>query len=137
MPRSEPPRRDCGFAGEQEAGTQCEIIHTAHLYVDDTLAALNHGQTGGTTSLTESRKRMKPISLAGTALLALLALEPAAHAQRVNFTYTGKLVTYTVPTTGLYQITAYGAQGGSVVFPTGVGQGGLGAEISGDFTLTT
>lgn len=76
---------------------------------------------------------MKPISLAGTTLLALLALEPAAHAQRVNFAYTGKVVTYTVPATGLYQITAYGAQGG-----TGGSQGigGLGAEIAGDFTLT-
>lgn len=79
---------------------------------------------------------MKPISLAGTALLALLALEPAAHAQRVNFTYEppGSIVTWAVPATGLYQITAYGAQGGNTIgADTG---GGLGAQIGGDFKLT-
>lgn len=77
---------------------------------------------------------MKSISLAGTAFLALLALEPAAHAQRVNFTYTAKLVTYTVPANGLYRITAYGAQGGNATVGNVVG--GLGAEIGGDFALT-
>jgi hypothetical protein len=49
--------------------------------------------------------------IAGAALLALVAPEPAAHVQRVTFTYKppGSLVTWTVPVTGLYQITAYGA----------------------------
>jgi hypothetical protein len=57
------------------------------------------------------------IFLVGAALLALAALEPTARAQqadfRVNFIYTGKIVTYTVPETGTYRITAFGAQGGS------------------------
>jgi hypothetical protein len=83
------------------------------------------------------------IFLVGAALLALAASEPTAHAQqgnfRVNFVYTGKLITYTVPETGLYQITAYGAQGGSskltfsgTVF---IGAGGRGAEVGGNFNL--
>lgn len=81
---------------------------------------------------------MKPILLAGTALLVLIALEPAAQAQRVTFTYKppGSIVTYTVPATGLYQITGYGAQGGDAIFSDNIiGPGGLGAEIGGNFTL--
>jgi hypothetical protein len=79
--------------------------------------------------------------IAGTALLALVASEPAAHAQRVTFTYTGKIVTYKVRATGLYQITAYGAQGSEnagYLNPPGnnvTSPGGLGAEIGGDFEL--
>jgi hypothetical protein len=81
--------------------------------------------------------RMKLLLLAGTALLGLAASEPAAHAQRVNFTYTGRLVTYTVPKTGIYQILALGAQGGSGRSPIDtIGAGGLGAEIGGEFSLT-
>jgi hypothetical protein len=81
---------------------------------------------------------MKMLLLAGTALLAFAASVPAARAQRVNFTYTGELVTWTVPETGTYQIIAFGAQGGSCTAPaTGsVGAGGLGAEIGGDFVLS-
>jgi len=47
-----------------------------------------------------------------------------------TYSYTGGAVTYTVKTTGVYDITAYGAQGGS-----GDAFGGKGAEIGGDFTL--
>jgi len=81
---------------------------------------------------------MKPYLLAGTAFLALAASGSAAHAQRVNFTYTGSLVTFTVPKNGTYQILAFGAQGGNGIWvPTGVfGAGGRGAEIGGDFILT-
>ena len=78
---------------------------------------------------------MKLISLAGTVLLAFVALEPAAQAQRVNFTYTGTLVTFTVPATGLYQILAFGAQGGTGTYDNFIGAGGLGAESGGDFAL--
>ena len=46
-----------------------------------------------------------------------------------TFNETGGIVTYTVPTTGIYDIVAYGAQGGG-------GAGGLGAEIGGDVSLT-
>jgi hypothetical protein len=74
---------------------------------------------------------MKQLLLAGTAFLALAA--PVAHATLFDFTYTGSLVDFTVPTTGSYQIQAFGAQGGNIA---GVGSGGgLGAEIGGDFTL--
>ncbi len=56
---------------------------------------------------------MKHRLLAGTSLLGLLAWDPAARAVPFDFTYTGSLVTFTVPTTGTYQILAFGAQGGS------------------------
>jgi hypothetical protein len=83
--------------------------------------------------------RMKLLLVAGTALLGLAASEPAAHAQRVNFIYTGKLDTFKVPETGTYQIVAFGAQGGNVP-PLGIGGvggvGGRGAEIGGNFILT-
>jgi hypothetical protein len=72
-------------------------------------------------------------------LLALTVSEPAAHAQRSEFAYTGSLVTFTVPKKGTYQIIAFGAQGGNGVFlPPGStsGAGGRGAEIGGDFSLT-
>ena len=54
-----------------------------------------------------------------------------------TFTYTGKTETYTVPVTGLYDITAFGAQGGSgSPLPGFVEPGGNGAEIGGDVELT-
>jgi hypothetical protein len=76
---------------------------------------------------------MRRLLLAATAFLGLAASEPAAHAQRVDFTYTGKLVTWTVPETGTYQIIAFGAQGGSVVgceICTGPPPGHAGAVLS-------
>ena len=51
-----------------------------------------------------------------------------------SYSYSGGAVTYTVKTTGVYDITAYGAQGGSAL-GSGPGNGGKGAEIAGDFTL--
>jgi hypothetical protein len=77
---------------------------------------------------------MKLILLAGTACLGLVASGLAAHAVPFDFTYTGSLVTFTVPTTDNYQILAFGAQGGNIT-STGTG-GGLGAEIGGVFSLT-
>lgn len=50
-----------------------------------------------------------------------------------TITYSGIIATYTIQTTGTYDITAFGAQGGSSG-PDNVG--GDGAEIGGDFTLT-
>ena len=72
--------------------------------------------------------------LAGASLLALVAWEPAAQAAPLDFTYSGSLVTFTVPVTGTYQILAFGAQGGYADSVSGMG--GLGAEIGGDFSLT-
>lgn len=65
--------------------------------------------------------------LSGLALL-LCGLGPA----RADFVYTGKIQTYTVPTTGIYDITLAGAQGGAVVSG---GTGGEGAVVSGDISL--
>ena len=75
---------------------------------------------------------MKNRLLAGASVLALFAWDPAAQAAPFDFTYTGSLVTFTVPVTGTYQIVAFGAQGGS----NSLDPGGMGAEIGGDFDLT-
>lgn len=85
---------------------------------------------------------MKQLMLAGAAFLAIGVLDRPAEAVPVDFTYTGTLVTFIVPSTGEYQILAFGAQGGdsgTIINPFGqafVGAGGLGAEIGGDFNLT-
>jgi hypothetical protein len=73
---------------------------------------------------------MKNLLLAGVSALALAGGAASARADTIS--YTGTIVDYTVPTTGTYDITAYGAQGGD---STGVA-GGLGAEIGGIFSLT-
>jgi hypothetical protein len=59
---------------------------------------------------------MKPLLLAGTAFLGLAASGSVARAVPFDFTYTGSLVTFTVPTTDTYRILAFGAQGGSGLF---------------------
>jgi hypothetical protein len=76
---------------------------------------------------------MRQLLLAGAALLALVSSHPSAEASPVifDFTFTGSLVAFTVPTTDTYQILAFGAQGGD-----SIGTGGRGAEIGGDFSLT-
>ncbi|HEY1934156.1 MAG TPA: PEP-CTERM sorting domain-containing protein [Acetobacteraceae bacterium] len=73
---------------------------------------------------------MKQYLLAGASVLALTRV---ASAGPVTFDYTGAVVDYTVPATGLYQIVAAGAQGGAD--GNGV-SGGNGAVISGKFSLT-
>jgi hypothetical protein len=82
---------------------------------------------------------MTRLMLAGTAFLALVA-SGAARAVPIDFTYTGSVADFTIPTTDTYQILAFGAQGGSgqIHFPPPetIGPGGLGAEIGGDFLLT-
>jgi hypothetical protein len=79
---------------------------------------------------------MKWHLLAGTSLLAIGAVISPAGATTVSFT--GQIVDFIVPTTGTYQILAFGAQGGSAI---GISAGpstpgGEGAEIGGDFNLT-
>jgi len=69
-------------------------------------------------------------------LLMLVASAAGARAVPFDFMYTGSVATFTVPTTGSYQILVFGAQGGAGTFSSIVGAGGLGAEISGDFGLT-
>ena len=50
----------------------------------------------------------------------------------VTFNYDGKIDTYTAPTAGLYDIVAFSAGGGN----GSDSNGGMGAEVGGDFTLT-
>ena len=59
----------------------------------------------------------------GAALLALAASTATAAAAPITFSYTGGFQTFTAPTAGLYNILAYGAQGGNLDSY----QGGLGA----------
>ena len=47
------------------------------------------------------------------------------------FAYTGAVVDYTIPTSGAYDIIAYGAQGGA----SSIAGGGYGAEYGGDIAL--
>ena len=56
---------------------------------------------------------MKRLLQAGTAFLWTAGLGSVAHATLFDFTYSGSLVDFTIPTTDTYQILAFGAQGGS------------------------
>src|SRR5208337_4519307 len=69
-----------------------------------------------------------------TLILAALALQlgVVGQVQADLFTYSGGIVDYTVPVTGTYDITAAGAQGGA----GDTWNGGLGAQIGGDISLT-
>ena len=63
---------------------------------------------------------------------------PSLQAQIANiwdFNYTGSIVAWTVPSTGIYDITAYGAQGGQGESDLIRPLGGLGAQIGGSFQL--
>ncbi len=69
------------------------------------------------------------VLLAGAPAVAMIV----AEADAMTFDFTGSLVTWTVPTTGVYDITAYGAAGGNKPF---FSPGGLGAEAGGDIVLS-
>ena len=74
--------------------------------------------------------------LTGASLLALMTAAPTASAK--TFMFSGEIADYKIPATGMYQIVAFGAQGGS---STGVGgrseaSGGKGAGAQGNFELT-
>src|SRR5690242_12795971 len=58
--------------------------------------------------------------------LVLAAWDQVAQAQSTNFNYTGNFQTWTVPATGLYNITAFGAQGG----PGSSGPSGGGLKLA-------
>ena len=78
-----------------------------------------------------SRKRV--FQAACWAALVCAAWVPVAQATPITFDYSGSSTLWTVPTSGIYQIVAYGAQGGGQ-YSDGIG--GHGAEIGGSFTLT-
>ncbi|MFL5298464.1 MAG: PEPxxWA-CTERM sorting domain-containing protein [Phenylobacterium sp.] len=80
--------------------------------------------------------KLNPILLGATAALTLGLAHSAVAATTFNFS--GAIDTWTAPTTGFYQILAWGAQGGnwpSNFFPNPVGTGGRGAEVGGDVFL--
>ena len=58
------------------------------------------------------RLKRAPLLLLPLVTMALtpLGVRPAS-AQTINFNYSGGVVTYTIPTTGTYTLTAAGAQG--------------------------
>ena len=60
--------------------------------------------------------------------MAIASTAGSAGAAPIPLSYTGGFQTYTAPTTGVYDILAFGAQGGS--------GGGLRAEIGGSLMLT-
>jgi hypothetical protein len=71
----------------------------------------------------------------GASALALMALAAPAAADTVPFVdTTAGPGTFTAPVTGVYNILAFGAQGGEASAP-GIA-GGFGAEVGGDFVLT-
>ncbi len=78
------------------------------------------------------RSALKQAMLTGTVVVALVAT-PGLAAAGIVLSYTGSLQTYTVATTGSYQIAAYGAQGASGATNH---VGGKGAFVSGIFQLT-
>jgi hypothetical protein len=57
----------------------------------------------------------------------------SASAAAIVFSYTGTVVAYTIPTTGIYDIDATGGQGGQNTLGE---SGGRGAQVDGDLTLT-
>lgn len=68
-------------------------------------------------------------------VIVIVTIAAGASAARADtFDFTGSLQSYVVPVTGLYQITAFGAQGGvgfGNFIPDGGGHPGLGAEVGG------
>ncbi len=78
---------------------------------------------------------MHKLLLAGpAALLALAAPLAPANAAPITFGYTGAIQTYTVQTTGTYDILAIGAGGANGFYMHT--DGGLGAKIEDTFDLT-
>lgn len=76
---------------------------------------------------------MKRLLLTSASLLALLAAAPTASA--TTFLFSGASVDFAIPVAGTYQITAFGAQGGSSGTGADLVHGGSGAEIRGDSVL--
>jgi hypothetical protein len=82
------------------------------------------------------RKRIQRLlDLAGVALTSVIVSAAGARATTIDFNFTGSIVSFTAPVTGVYDIESFGAQGGinaGISGPTA----GLGAEAGGQFSLT-
>src|SRR5271157_5618184 len=72
-----------------------------------------------------------PFSIVCVVTVTLLFGVLAGHAQTGQYLFSGSETTITL-NPGTYDITAYGAQGGTGAIPYGFA-GGLGAEMSGEF----
>jgi PEP-CTERM motif-containing protein len=84
-----------------------------------------------------NRKRIQRLPfLAGVALTSVIVSAAGAKATTIDFNYTGSIVSFTAPVTGVYDIDAFGAQGGINAGIGGARSPGLGAEASGEFNLT-
>ena len=95
-------------------------------------------ETKSTQRHSQPKRKVNQNKLLRNALgpaMVLAAWDTIAEAQTTNsFNHIGVFTNWTVPATTSYRITAFGAQGG-----TGGGGyvGGKGAEIGGDFSLTS
>jgi hypothetical protein len=78
-------------------------------------------------------RKMAFTAIVATATVTLAPSPQAAQAATLaTFDFTGNRETFLVPTTGIYTISGFGAQGGSSY----AGIGGLGGSVSADFNLT-
>ena len=77
---------------------------------------------------------VKPFNLRRVCALLVMGIATSvAHAAPVVFSYSGSIIKYVIATSGIYDITAYGAQGGTVWY---IGSnGGYGAAIGGTLLL--
>jgi hypothetical protein len=73
--------------------------------------------------------------LAGVALTSVIVSAAGAGATTIDFNYSGSIVSFTAPVNGVYDIDAFGAQGGINAGIPGP-SAGLGAEAGGQFSLT-
>jgi hypothetical protein len=74
-------------------------------------------------------------SVAGVALFSAILSTTCVKATIIDVIYTGNVTYYTVAKTGVYDVAAYGAQGG-VNTGAVTNSGGLGVEAGGAFLLT-
>lgn len=82
---------------------------------------------------------MRAIRLRAVVMIAglgTLGAASAVSAQTTSFNALPSLQQFVVPTTGQYDIVAFGAQGGTGAVFASPRAGGLGAQIGGRFTLT-
>ena len=81
---------------------------------------------------------VRRICLAGTSILAMLAAggEACAQSFTVDFSYSGNVVEWTAPESGLYGIITAGARGGESCVTSDCAKGGLGFIEGAIFSLT-
>lgn len=76
------------------------------------------------------------LPVAGDATAFVDSIGVSQFTNSAYIAFSGSIQTWIVPQAGLYQITAFGAQGGNSASDYGAMLGGLGAEVSGEFNLT-